>query len=433
MSHDDAARLADAPPPAGAGAADATAPVTTPVTTPRATARRPGDAALVVVLGAMAFLPAATTDMYLPSLPQVAHDLHASQAAVQLTISWVLVGGSLGQMIIGPLSDRWGRRRPATWGLAAYVVVALACLAAGSITQLVPLRVLHGVVAASATVVATAVIGDRWRGADAARLLSRLWLAIAVAPVLAPLLGTVIADHWGWRAIFAVLAAMGAVLGVVVWRALPETLPPERRVGAGLATSLHSYAGVLRDGRFLALAVLPGLGLAVLMSYVTGSSFVLQEEYLLSPQAYALVFGLGATSMLVGSQVNAALVPRLGPERLLAVGLPATVVTTIALVVVAAGHLGGVVGLLIPLWLTVGLLSGIIANASALAMARHPDRSGTAAAVIGALQGGLGGAVSPLVGFLGGGGVAMGSVMLGAAAIATAVLVLGTPVLRRRA
>ncbi len=421
MPHDDATRLAEAPTPAGGPA-------------PRSATRSAGraDVGLVVVLGAMAFLPAATTDMYLPSLPQVAEDLHASQAAVQLTISWVLVGGSLGQLVIGPFSDRWGRRRPALWGLAAYVVVALACLAAGSITQLVPLRVLHGVVAAAATVVATAVIGDRWRGADAARLLSRLWLAIAVAPVLAPLLGTVIAEHWGWRAIFAVLAGMGAVLGLVVWRALPETLPPDRRVGAGLGTSLRSYAGVLRDRRFLALALLPGLGLAVIMSYVTGSSFVLQEEYGLSPQTYALVFGLGATSMLVGSQVNAALVARVGPVRLLAVGLPATVASTCALVVVAAGHLGGVVGLLVPLWLTVGLLSGVIANASALALSRHPDRAGTAAAVIGALQGGLGGAVSPLVGFLGGGGVAMGSVMLGAAVIGTVVLAVGTDVLRGR-
>lgn len=384
-----------------------------------------------MLLGALAFLPAATTDMYLPSLPDVARDLSTTEAAVQLTISWVLVGSALGQLAVGPLSDRLGRRRPVIVGLALYVLVSVLCIVAASITQLVALRVLHGVVGATASVVATAVIGDRWSGAEAARLLSRLWLAIAVAPVLAPLLGTVVADLWGWRAVFGVLAVMGTVLLVVVVRALPETLPPARRTTAGVAAPVRGYLAVLKDRRFLAYALLPGVGLVVIMSYVTGSSFVLQEEYGLTARQFALVFGLGATSMVVGSQVNAMLVRRAGPARLLAIGVPGTVLTTGAMVVSASGHHGGVVGLLAPLWLTVALLTGVIANASALALSRHPDRAGTAAAVLGFSQAGLGGLVSPLVGVLGGGGVAMGSVMFGAAVAGLAVLGLGTPVLRR--
>ena len=399
-------------------------------------------ARLVVILGAMAFLPAATTDMYLPSLPEVARALGASDAAVQLTISWVLVGGALAQLVLGPVADRVGRRRPAVVGLALFVVVSLLCLAAATITQLVALRLLHGVVGAAATVVATAVIGDRWRGAEAARLLSRLWLAIAVAPVLAPLLGTLVARHWGWRGVFGVLAVMGAALAVVVARALPETLPPDRRSGAGLGAAFHGYREALRDRRFVAYALLPGLGLAVIMSYVTGSSFVLQGEYGLSPTQFALAFGLGATSMVVGSQANAVLVRRHGPARLLAVGVPATVVTTGAMLVAAAGHLAGVAGLLVPLWLTVGVLTGVIANASALALERLPGRAGTASAVLGFSQGGLGGLVSPLVGVLGGAlgragvanaaGVGMAAVMLAAAVAGVVVLAVGTPVLRAR-
>lgn len=290
---------------------------------------------------------------------------------------------------------------------------------------------LQGVVGAAASVVAMAVIGDRYSGAEAARLMSRLWIAIAVAPILAPLAGTAIAEQWGWRAVFTVLAVMGALLAVAVARALPETLPPERRIARGAAASLGGYGRLLRDRQFVALAVLPGLGLAVIMSYVTGSPFVFQGEYGLSAREFAVVFGLGATSMMVGSQLNATLVRRVGPVRLLRAGLPATAVSTAVLVVVAATHAGGVVGLIVPLWFTVALLASVISNASALALSRHPERSGTAAAVIGFLQGALGGAVSPLVGVLGGTGVAMAAVMLGAATAGFVVLAVGTSAYHR--
>ncbi len=376
----------------------------------------------------MAFLPAATTDMYLPSLPDVAVDLATSEAAVALTISWVLAGAAVAQLVIGPLSDRIGRRRPAILGLAIYVVVALACAVATTITQLVALRVVQGMVGAAGTVVATAVIGDRWRGAEAARMLSRLWLAIAVGPVLAPLAGTVVAARWGWRGVFTALALIAALLVVAVVRWLPETRPPAQRTEQRLAETFRGYGQALRDRQFVALALLPGLSLAVIMSYVTGSTFVFQGEYGLDPSGFALVFGIGATSMLAGSQANAMLVRRFGPARLLGLALPAAVLTTAAVLVVVSGRHGGVVGVLVPLWLTVGLLSSILANASALALARLPGRSGTAAAVLGFSQGALGGLVSPLVGVLGGTGTAMGGVMLGVVLVAAFVLIVGTPV-----
>lgn len=385
-------------------------------------------AALATILGAMAFLPAATTDMYLPSLPDVARDLETSEAAVALTISWVLAGAAIAQLVIGPLSDRLGRRRPAIAGLAAYVVVALGCAVAATITQLVALRVVQGAVGAAGTVVATAVIGDRWRGAEAARMLSRLWLAIAVGPVLAPLAGTVVAARWGWRGVFAALAIIAAVLVVAVVRWLPETRPPAQRSTLPLSDAFRGYREALTDRQFVALALLPGLALAVVMSYVTGSTFVFQREYGLDPTGFAIAFGTGATSMLVGSQANAVLVRRFGPERLLALALPAVLVSSAAVLVVISGRHGGVVGVLVPLWLTIGLLSSVLANASALALARLPERPGTAAALLGFSQGALGGLVSPLVGVLGGTGTAMAGVMVGLAVASLAVAWAGTPV-----
>lgn len=388
-----------------------------------------GPRALVLLVGLLALLPAVTVDMYLPSLPVVADELRTTHAAAQFTITGMLVGGAVGQLLVGPLSDRLGRRRPVLVGLALHVVLSLLCLVAGSIGQLATLRVLQGLGTASATVSAMAIVRDTWTGAEAARILSRLMLVIAVAPLLAPTVGSAVADLWGWRAVFGTLAVLGTALLLLVLRRLPETLPPHRR-SAGAVAVVRTYPTLLRDGRFVALAVIPGMSMALVMSYVAGSTFVFQTEYGLTPQQFALVFAVGGTSLVTGSQVNAALVRRVGPLRLLRVGLPVTVALAAVAVAVAQARLG-VVALVGAIWFTTSALGFVIANASALALSRHGERAGAAAAVIGFFQAGLAGSVSPLVGVLGGDGVAMTAVMLGSVAVALVVLALGTPAYRR--
>lgn len=388
-------------------------------------------AGFVVLVGLLTLLPAVTTDMYLPSLPQVAADLSTTEAAAQFTITGMLIGGALGQLVVGPFSDRVGRRLPVLIGVSLHVVISLLCVVAGSITQLSGLRVLQGLASAGATVVAMACIRDRYTGADAARLMSRLMLVIAAAPLLAPTVGSVIAGAWGWRAVFVALAVFAAVVLLVVVRFLPETLPVERRSTHGVLAAMGGYGELLRDRSFLALAVVPGLGMALVISYVAGSPFVLQDEYGLTPQQFALVFAIGGTSLVAGSQLNAALVHRIGPARLLRSGLPLTVLMAAGLVAVAATRSGGVVGLVAAIWLTTGMLGFVMSNASALALSRYGHRAGTAAATIGFLQAGLAGAVSPLVGVLGGTAVAMTGVMLGAMVAALVVLAVGTPAYRR--
>lgn len=396
-----------------------------PASAPHARAHAAPTAGFVVLVGMLTLLPAVTTDMYLPSLPEVASDLHADEAGAQLTITGMLIGGALGQLVVGPFSDRVGRRRPVLIGVGLHALLSLLCVVAATIEQLVALRIAQGAASAGATVVAMAVIRDRYAGSEAARLMSRLMLVIAVAPLLAPTVGGVIADAWGWRAVFVALALFAVVMWLVVARFLPETLPVERRSTHGLGTSLRGYVGLLRDGRFVALAVIPGLGMAVIMSYVAGSPFVLQQGYGLSPQQFALVFAIGGTSLVVGSQTNAALVRRVGPLRLLRVGLPAAVVATAGLVVVAVGRVGGIVAFVAAVWLAFTLLGFVMSNASALALTRHGERAGTAAAVIGFLQAGLAGVVSPLVGLVGGDARAMTGVMLASLVTALAVLTLG--------
>lgn len=403
---------------------------------PRSAVRRTTEAptvGFVILVGMLALLPAVTTDMYLPSLPDVAVDLAADEAAVQLTITGMLIGGAIGQLFVGPFSDRVGRRRPVLIGVGLHVVLSLLCVVAETITQLVALRVAQGAASAGATVVAMAVIRDRYSGAEAARLMSRLMLVIAVAPLLAPTVGGIIAEQWDWRAVFVALAVFAAAMWLVVARFLPETLPVERRSAHGISTSLRGYLDLLKDRRFVALASIPGLGMAVIMSYVAGSPFVLQQGYGLSPQQFALVFAVGGTSLVVGSQANAALVRRVGPLRLLRVGLPSAGVFAALLVVVATGRVAGIVGFVAVLWVTFTLLGFVMSNASALALTRHGERAGTAAAVIGFMQAGLAGLVSPLVGVVGGDARAMTGVMVASIVVAMVVLTLGAGAYRRGA
>lgn len=393
--------------------------------------RGPSTVRWVLLLGALATLPAFTVDMYLPSLPQVAADLDASPALAQLTLSGMLVGGAVGQLVIGPLSDRFGRRAPVIVGLALHVVTSVLCAVVPSIGALIVLRVLQGFFNAASQVSSVAVIRDRFVGAEAARILSRLMLVIGVAPLLAPSVGAIVATQWDWRGVFWVLAVGGVALGAIVLRWMPETLPPERRREGGARTVLAGYRSLLRDRHFLALAVLPGLGMAVLMSYVVGSPFVLQEGFGLSHAQFSVIFAVNGLGLVLSAQANAALVRRVAPIRLLRVALLVQAFFAVILLVVAVTQAGGLVGLLVALWLVLSLQGLIPANASALALSRHGEIAGTAAAVIGAFQSGVAGLVSPLVGVLGEDAQAMATVMLGAVLVSVVVLATATPAYRR--
>lgn len=383
------------------------------------------------MLGALAALPAITTDMYLPSLPAVAEDLRASQAAVQFTLSGMLLGGGVGQLVIGPLSDRFGRRLPLIIGITLHVVISLLCSIAPDIGTLIVLRVLQGFFNAAAAVVAIAVIRDRFVGSDAARLLSRLMLVIGVAPLFAPTIGQAVAGLWDWRAVFYALALIGAALVVIVWRFMPETLPEERRRPAHVRHVAGGYWHLLRNVRFMSLAVIPGLGLGVIMSYVVGSPFVFQDQYGLSQAEFAFIFALNGVALVLSAQVNAALVRKVAPARLLRTAAVTQLVFAVILVAVAATGFGGVIGLIACLWLVLGTQGMIPANASVLALNSYGHMAGTAAAVIGALQSGVAGIVSPVVGLLGGDALSMAVVMLGTVLLTVVVLLVGTPVFRK--
>jgi DHA1 family bicyclomycin/chloramphenicol resistance-like MFS transporter len=385
----------------------------------------------VLLLGLMCALPAFSVDIYLPSLPDVARDLDTTATMAQLTMTAMLIGGAVGQLVIGPVSDRFGRRLPVLLGVAMHVVTSLLCMVAPAIIPLIALRTFQGFFNAAASVVAMAIIRDRFVGSDASRLMSRLMLVIGVAPLFAPSIGGLIAGQLGWRAVFGALALFGAALWCVVWFRMPETLPRERRRVGGLRTALAGYGRLVRDRHFVALSILPGLGVAVLMAYVVGSPFVLREGYGLSSTQFAGLFALNGIGLVLGAQVNASLVRRVAPIRILRVVLPISVTLAVVLLGIALTGWGGLAALLVVLWLILFMVNFVPPNASALALTRHGAIAGTAAAVIGATQSGVAGVVSPLSGMLGGDAVAMAAVMLASAVGALLVLAFLTPAYRR--
>ena len=393
--------------------------------------RAPGPSAkFVILMGAMAALPAVTTDMYLPSLPVVATELDTTAALVQGTITGVLIGGGVGQLLIGPLSDRYGRRRPVMIGVLIHVITSVLCIFAAGIVPLLVLRVIQGVGNAAAMTTAMAVIRDRYTGATASAIISRLMLVIGVAPLLAPTAGSFIADVAGWRAIFAVLALLGAGLMLVMWRFLPETLPPARRRREGVGGALRSYRVLLRDRQFIALAMVPGLVFGALMSYVAGSPFVFQQQYGLSERGFALLFAINGIGLVIGAQVNASLVRRFEPLHIMRVSAPLSLLLALILLVITTLDVGGLAAIVVPLWLLLAVNSVLPPNAGALALSRHGERAGAAAALIGAIQSGLAGLISPLTGVVGEDGQAMASVITAVMILTIVVLAVGTPAYR---
>lgn len=355
----------------------------------------------VLVLGALIALGPLTIDMYLPAFPRIADDLDATSSQVQLTLTGMLLGLAVGQLVIGPLSDMYGRRRPLMVGLAAHALVSLACAVAPTVEVLAGLRLLQGFSGAAISVTAMAMVRDRFEGVAMARLMSRLFLVIGLAPIIAPSLGGLVLAWAGWRSLFHVLALAAVAMLVLAWFALTETLPAERRRPARLRASLAAYSSLLRDGRFLALALIGGAMMSTLFAYIAGASFVLQDGFGLSAGEFALVFGLNAATFVIGSQVNPLLTQRFPLLDVLTGGILLTVAAAASLLALAIADVGGVPGVVVPI--AVMLFAGGLSmpNTPALALADHAGEAGTAAAVLGCLQFGIGGVVAPLVGAFG--------------------------------
>jgi DHA1 family bicyclomycin/chloramphenicol resistance-like MFS transporter len=394
---------------------------TVPNTAP--SAQRPGMARMALLLGAFVAIGPLTIDMYLPALPTITTQLETTSAAVQLTLTGTLVGLALGQLVLGPVSDALGRKRPLLAGTALHVLASLLVLVAPNLAVLGALRVLQGVGTAAGAVIALAIVRDLYDGRAAATMLSRLFLVLGAAPVLAPTIGGELLRFTSWRGIFALLAVYGVLMVVVGARALPETLPPERRQSSGVVGTLRGYRSLFRDRAYVGLVLVAGLTMAGLFSYVSGSAFVYQGEFGLDEQQFGLLFGAGAFWLIAATQANPLLLRRFSPQQLLVAGTVAGAAGGAALVMLAGTGTGGLPAVVVSLWVVLFACGLALPNAPALALSRHGEAAGTAAALLGAVQFGVGAVVSPVVGLLGNDAVAIGLVVVTALTLAIAVLV----------
>ena len=381
----------------------------------------------VLVLGALITIGPLTIDTYLPAMPAIADELAATESQVQGTLTGILLGLGLGQLLVGPLADAVGRRRPLIAGLALHIVASLACAVAPTVELLTAGRVVQGLGNAAVSVVAMATVRDLFSGSAAATLLSRLMLVMGIAPILAPTIGGAVLAHTSWRGVFGLVSLGGVVLVTVASLMLRETLPPERRRRLEPLSVLRTYGSLLRDRTFVGLVLISGLMFATLFSYIGGSSFVLQEIYGLSVAQFGLAFGLNSLGFLAGSQLNPVLLRRFGPRDIVRAGVALGATAALALLAAAATGFGGLALILGPLWFLLFACGLTLPNTPALALTRHGEAAGTAAAMLGAAQFVIGGAAAPVIGALGSGSavpmaLVMATTATGAAVVAALTL-----------
>lgn len=361
---------------------------------------------IALALGSLAATGPLGTDMYLGALPEMANKLGATSAHLQMTVMSFFAGFTLGQLFYGPISDRVGRKPVIYVALAIYIVASIGCMFAASADQLIAFRFVQGLGGSIGMVIGAAVIRDLYTGHEAAKLMSIVVLVMGVAPILAPLAGSLILKAADWRVIFAVLAGFALYCAILVSMALPETRMAELRRAAKPAQALGWYGRLLVSRSFIPYAGTLALVQGGFFAYIAGSSFVFIDLYGLSPIAFSVIFAVNSIGLGIGSQISIRMLRRLGARRVVQ---GSTAVFAIAALALAASHVAGLHDLVLVsalFFLLIAALGGIMPSCNTMAMEAHGAIAGTAAALMGALGFGAG---------------ALGSFMVGALADGTAL------------
>ena len=376
----------------------------------------------IIVLGSLTALGPFTIDLYLPAFPVLEDDLNVSATLIQLTLTGTTLGFAIGQLFMGPWSDKVGRRLPLILATSVHVAASIGVALSPDIVWLSAFRVLQGAGAAAGGVVAMAMVRDLFGGKPLVRMLSRLALVNGLAPILAPVIGSQLLLFLDWRGLFVFLALYGIIVVVAVSLFIVETLPPARRAVAGHSTVRDRYRSVFSDRVFVGVAVIGGMSFSGLFAYLSASSFLFQEVYNLDPQQYGFLFAVNSLGIVIGVQISSRLMRRFGPQWILAVTTFTQAVA--ALLIVGLGLAGaGLIGILVPLFVFIAAAGFGFPAVQVLALVNHGREAGTAASLLGALNFGLAGVISPIVGWLGiDTAIPMGSVMLATSLVSVGAL-----------
>ncbi|MBF4588992.1 MULTISPECIES: multidrug effflux MFS transporter [unclassified Curtobacterium] len=379
--------------------------------------------ALLLVLGLLSAVAPFATDLYLPAFPEMTTELQTSATTVQLTLTAFLVGVTVGQLVFGPLSDRFGRVPPLVAGAALCVLASAAAVLAPTVGVLVAARLLQGLGGAAGMVISRAVISDLATGKPAARAFSLMMIVGGVAPVVAPLLGGLLTGPIGWRGLLTIVLGLSVVMLVAVLAVIREThLRSRRDELRAERQATGSPLRALRSRTFLGYTAVFGFAFAVMMAYISASPFLYQEMIGFGTVEYGIAFGINALALMGVSILSAKLTERHSVRGVLSLGIVLVLASTVAFAVLVATS-APVIALAVPLFTAVGSLGLVLGNATALALGAVPSAAGSASAVLGALQFGLAALVSPLVS-IGGSTTAapLAIVMLAAAVVAVIAL-----------
>lgn len=365
---------------------------------PHLSARHPSW--LPSLLGLFIAVGPAATDMYLPAFPAVEATFHSAPGSAQMTLASWFGGIAIGQLTQGSLSDRFGRRVPLMAGFVVFTLATIGCAMAPDIIWLSVFRAIAAFGASAGMVIARAVVRDLADGQNAAIMMSRLVLVMGLAPILAPSVGGLILIFAHWRFIFWLLAVYGTSCILTAWLVLPETLPDERRLRLSLAGLLARYVSILRERVFLVHALM-GCGTTFCMfAYLSGSSPVFEEGFGLSPSRFGLIFGACAMSLVAASQLNARLLPRYGLPFMLRTVVRISLAGNLVLLFFAFSGHPNIWTIIVPLLVIIGCQGCNNANTNAGALMRHAGHAGSAAAVMGTFQFGIGAMSGVIVGLL---------------------------------
>ncbi|MGA7203632.1 MAG: multidrug effflux MFS transporter [Specibacter sp.] len=353
----------------------------------------------VLVLGLLTALGPFTIDLYLPAFPIIGKELNVSATAVQLTLTATTIGFAAGQLVVGPFSDKFGRRMPLILATALHVVASLGAAMSTDITMLGIFRVLQGIGAAGGGVVAMAMIRDLFGGYRLVKMLSYMSLVNGMAPILAPVIGSQLLGIMDWPGIFWFLAGYGALVVIAAFVFIVETLPPAKRKSDGVSVA-DRYRAVFSDRIFVGTLFVGGLNFAALFTYLSASTFLFQDTYGFTPQQYGFLFAANSLGVVTGVQVAARIMRHTGPQWVIAGATVAQVAAAACMVLF--DQLGlGLWGVMVPLWFFIAATGFMFPSVQVLGLARNGKQAGTAASLLGAATFGFAGLITPVVGLVG--------------------------------
>ncbi|HEY5462750.1 MAG TPA: multidrug effflux MFS transporter [Hanamia sp.] len=384
----------------------------------------------IFTLGLLSAMGAFSIDMYLPGFPDIAKDLHTTVAHITLSITSFFIGISIGQMIYGPLLDKYGRKKPLYIGLVVYLLTSIACAYAPTANALIGIRFLQALGSCAGMVASRALVRDIFPVEENAKIFSLLMLVLALSPIVAPTLGGYMTSLFGWQSIFFILASIAGLTLLLVYFKLPEGRKPETSLSLLPRPIINGFLEVAKVPQFYTYAFAGAIASSGLYAYIAGSPFVFMELYHVSDKQYGWIFAFIAMGLITASQVNNLLLRKYTSEQIIKVTLFCQTLTGIALVIGTWFHLLGLYSTIFLILIFLSTQGFAFPNSSALCLAPFSKNAGTASALMGALQLGIGAVSTALVSILANGTpMPMAAVMCGCAVGSFIVLLIGQRVI----